>query len=153
MKKTTRKKITQSDEPELSPGFLLWKVSSQWRWQIETELGKIGITYQQFVLLASLSKQTRNNAGMTQVELARYCGTDVTMTSQVLRSLERKGYVTRQQHKDNARSKFSQVTERGAVLLEQAIPLVEAVDRQFFDVLGDDIKQYVLMQQKLRREE
>ncbi len=153
MKKTTHKKITRFEGAEPSPGFLLWKVSTQWRWHIETELAKIGLTYQQFVLLASLGWTTRNNAGMTQVKLAQHCGTDVTMTSQVLRSLERKGYVKRLQREDDARSKFSQVTEHGAAIVEQAIPLVEAVDRQFFDILGTDIKQYVEMQQRLRRED
>lgn len=153
MKKTTAKKITRFEEPEPSPGFLLWKVSSQWRWFVETELAKIGLTYQQFILLASLGWTTRSNAGITQIKLAQHCGTDVTMTSQVLRSLERKGYVKRQQRKDDARSKFSQVTKRGTALIEQAIPVVESVDKKFFDVLGIDIKRYIEMQQKLRRKD
>src|SRR5277367_4031622 len=110
MKKSERKKPTRFEGPEQSPGFLLWQVSTQWRREIETVLATIGLTYQQFVLLASLGWATRNNADITQVKLARHCGTDVTMTSQVLRSLERKGYVKRLQRKDDARSKFSQVT-------------------------------------------
>ena len=147
------KKITRSEGPEPSPGFLLWKVSSQWRWLVETELAKIGLTYQQFILLTSLSITTKNNTGITQIKLAQHCGTDVTMTSQVLRSLERKGYVKRLQRKDDARSKFSQITNSGATVLKQAIPLVEAIDKQFFDILGKDVKKYIEMQQKLRRKD
>ena len=137
------------EELELSPGFLLWKVTSQWRWLVETELAKIGITYQQFILLANLIRTTKNNAGITQIKLAQHCGTDITMTSQVLRSLERKGYVKRHQSKDDARSKFSRVTKSGTALIEQAIPLVEAIDKQFFNALETDIKKYIEMQQKL----
>lgn len=151
MKKSTTKKITLFEEPALSAGFLLWKVSSQWRWLVETELAKIGLTYQQFILLASIGQRTKNNDGITQIKLAQHCGTDVTMTSQVLRSLERKGYVKRYQKKEDARSKFSRITKSGAAVLGQAVPVVEAVDKQFFDVLGTDIKKYIKMQQKLRR--
>src|SRR5579872_275774 len=87
MKKIASKKVTRFDGPDPSPGFLLWKVSTQWRWEVETALATIGLTYQQFILLASLGWTTRNNADITQIKLARHCGTDITMTSQVLRSL------------------------------------------------------------------
>jgi MarR family transcriptional regulator, organic hydroperoxide resistance regulator len=149
MKRIAWEKITRFEGPEQSPGFLLWKVSTQWRRQIEAACATIGLTHSQLVVLASLGWLTRNGDNVTQVELARYCSTDVTMTSQILRSLEKKGYIKRRQHKGDARSKFSQVTEHGVALVEQAIPLVHAVDRQFFDVLGTDIKQYVEILQRL----
>ena len=149
MTKIAWEKITNFQGPEQSPGFLLWKVSTQWRRQVEDTCVSIGITYSQLVVLASLGWITRNNANVTQVELARHCGTDVTMTSQILRSLERKGYVKRRHRKNDARSKFPQITDHGIALVEQAIPLVHAVDKQFFDVLGTDIKKYIEMQQRL----
>lgn len=154
MKTSPSKKTTHLKEPELSPGFLLWKVSSQWRWLVETELAKIGITYQQFILLTHLSRSTSNNtSGITQINLARHCGTDITMTSQVLRSLERKGYVKRYHSKNDARSKFSRVTKQGVALIKQAIPIVEAVDTQFFDaILGKNIKKYMQMQHMLQEQ-
>jgi len=86
-------KITQFEGPEQSPGFLLWQVSTQWRRQVEAALAALGLTHPQFVLLASLGWLTRNQADVTQVELARYCKTDINMTSQVLRSLEQKGHI------------------------------------------------------------
>ena len=46
-------KISQFSEPEHSPGFLLWQVSSLWRRKIETALYPLGITHVQFVLLAN----------------------------------------------------------------------------------------------------
>jgi len=149
MKRITWEKITRFEGPEQSPGFLLWKVSTQWRRQMEATCATIGITHSQLVILASLGWLTRNGDNVTQVELARYCATDVTMTSQILRLLEKKGYIKRRQHKGDARSKFAQITEPGVTLVEQAIPLVHAVDRQFFNILGDDIKKYVETMQRL----
>ncbi|MBS0624861.1 MAG: MarR family transcriptional regulator [Verrucomicrobia bacterium] len=126
------KNITQFEGPEQSPGFLLWQVSSQWRRLIEAALLKVGLTHPQFVLLANLGWLTREGKWVSQAELARQCKTDMAMTSQVLRSLERKGYLQREKQAGNERSKFPRVTPQGAELIEQAIPLVEAVDRNFF---------------------
>lgn len=149
MKRVAWQKITRFQGPEQSPGFLLWKVSTQWRRQIEATCASIGLTHSQLVVLAGLGWMTRNGADVSQVELARHCGTDVTMTSQILRLLERKKYIKRKQYKDDARSKFVQITEHGIALVEQAIPLVHTIDQKFFEVLGKDLEQYIQMLQKL----
>jgi len=153
MKKIAWKKISQFEGPEQSPGFLLWQVSTNWRRLIEAALAEIGLTHPQFVLLASLGWLNRNQAEVMQVDLARHCRTDVNMTSQVLRTLEKKGYVERLLRAGNERSKFPKVTESGKKLIEQAIPLVEQVDQRFFEKLGPDVKHCVEMLQKLSFEE
>jgi len=149
MKKIAWKKISHFKAPKQSPGFLLWQVSMQWRREIEAALSTLDLTHPQFVLLASVGWLTRDESTITQIELARHCRTDITMTSQVLRSLERKGYIKRQQSKDDERSKLPRLTESGALLVEQAIPLVEAVDEKFFKTLGKDIKTCIAILQKL----
>lgn len=149
MKKIPWKKISQFEGPEQSPGFLLWQVSSNWRRLIEAALAEIGLTHPQFVLLASLGWLNAKQAGVSQVELARHCRTDINMTSQVLRTLEKKGYIARHLRPGNERSKFPTVTESGSKLIERAIPLVEEVDRRFFEKLGSETKQCTEMLQKL----
>ncbi|MBS0654927.1 MAG: MarR family transcriptional regulator [Verrucomicrobia bacterium] len=130
------KRISQFEGPEESPGFLLWQVSTKWRRLVEAALAQVGLTHPQFVLLACLGWLTRNQGDVSQVELARYCKMDSTMTSQVLRTLEKKGYIERRLREGNERSKFPAVTESGSRLIAQAIPLVEEVDRHFFQKLG-----------------
>lgn len=150
MKDIPWKKISHFEGPENSPGFLLWQVSTKWRREIEKALAILNLTHPQFVLLASLGWLTRHHTDVTQVELARHCSTDVNMTSQVLRSLEQKGYIERHRRKGDERSKFPRLTEKGAKLVEQAIPLVEKVDDDFFGKLGfDTTKQYIDILQKL----
>ena len=143
------KKISQFQGPEQSPGFLLWQVSTNWRRLTEAALAEIGLTHPQFVLLASLGWLNRNQSEVTQVELARHCRMDINMTSQVLRTLEKKGYIERQLRKGNERSKFPKVTTSGIELIEQAIPLVEEVDRHFFKKLGTEMSHCVGILQKL----
>ena len=122
-------RVTEFEEgPEQSPGFLLWQVSTQWRRLIESTLSDLGLTHPQFVLLANLAWLTHQGDSVTQVDLARHCRTDINMTSQVLRTLEKKGLIKRVYQEGNERSKFPQVTKEGARLIEKAIPLVEQVE-------------------------
>lgn len=150
MKDIAWKKISHFEGPKQSPGFLLWQVSTKWRREIETALATLNLTHPQFVLLASLGWLTRHHNNVTQVELARHCGTDVNMTSQVLRSLEQKGYIERHRREGDERSKLPRLTEKGAKLVEQAIPLVEKVDDDFFGKLGlETTNEYIDILQKL----
>jgi DNA-binding MarR family transcriptional regulator len=150
MKDISWKKISHFEGPEQSPGFLLWRVSTKWRREVEAALATLNLTHPQFVLLASLGWLTRHHTNVTQVELARHCGTDVNMTSQVLRSLEQKGYIERHRREGDERSKLPRLTEKGGELVEQAIPLVEKVDDDFFSKLGSEkIKEYIDILQKL----
>lgn len=149
MKKVAWKKISHFKEPEQSPGFLLWQVSTKWRRQIEATLATLDLTHPQFVLLAGVSWLTRDGKMVTQIELARHAGTDITMTSQVLRTLERKGYIERRYRPGNERSKFPHLTKQGALTIEKAIPLVEALDSNFFSKLQDETSNFVKILQKL----
>ena len=124
------KKLSEFEGPEQSPGFRLWKLSTLWRRQAEAALLKVGLTHPQFVLLAVTGWLTREGTQIKQVDLAKRCGTDINMTSQVLRTLERKGYLKRVQA--DGRSKYLQLTEEGKKMVLAALPLVEEVDKEFF---------------------
>jgi DNA-binding MarR family transcriptional regulator len=129
-------KVSRFEGPSESPGFLLWQLSSDWRRQVEAALAPLDLTHPQFVLLANTEWLTKEAVSITQADLARQCKTDLTMTSQVLRSLEKKGFITRERKEGNERSKFPKVTKTGKALIAKAIPLVEAVDATFFEKLG-----------------
>jgi DNA-binding MarR family transcriptional regulator len=62
---------------------------------------------------------------------------DVMMTSQVLRTLERKQLITRSIHPHDPRARAIALTRAGHAVLEQALPAVEAVDRDFFGAIED----------------
>lgn len=149
MKEIAWDKVSQFKGPEKSPGFLLWQVSIKWRRQIEAALATIGLTHPQFVLLASIGWLTRNNQPVTQIELARHCGTDATMTSQILRTLEKRELIERIQLDGNERAKYPRLTQAGRDLVAQAVPLVESVDQHFFKKLGSDLSKYIAILQKL----
>jgi DNA-binding MarR family transcriptional regulator len=121
-----------------SPGLLLWRVSTRWQARQRDALAAYDLSHTQFVLLASLLWLRRGRqTPVTQRELAEFAATDVMMTSQVLRTLESKGMVERRVHPSDARARDLVVTEAGARVTNQAIPVVEQVDREFFAAAGE----------------
>ncbi|NNM44149.1 MAG: MarR family transcriptional regulator [Chlamydiae bacterium] len=123
---------SEFSEPEESPGFLLWQVSSLWQRRQKKALSKIGLTHVQFVLLAGIGFLESSKTLVTQVGLSKQAKTDVMMTSQVLRTLESKGFLKRKRSTDDPRAYLLSLTKPGRSLMEKGLKIVEAVDRDFF---------------------
>jgi DNA-binding MarR family transcriptional regulator len=109
-------------DPDDSPGFLLWHVTLCWQRDIAAALAPLDLTHVQFVLLATAWWLNSRGEDPNQLALARRAGTDVKMTSQVLRKLETKGLIRRDVDAADARAKRLRVTDRGAELGVQAPP-------------------------------
>ncbi|MFD7907246.1 MarR family winged helix-turn-helix transcriptional regulator [Kitasatospora sp. NPDC059747] len=118
--------------PGDSPGFLLWHATLRWQRDIAAALGPLGLTHVQFVLLACTWWLNSQGEHPNQLALARQAGTDVKMTSQVLRALETKGLIEREVDPADTRAKRLRITDSGAELAPRAIAAVEAVDAEFF---------------------
>jgi DNA-binding MarR family transcriptional regulator len=124
-------------DPDDSPGFLLWHVTLRWQRDMAAALAPLGLTHVQFVLLATT--WWLNSAGQSpnQLAVARHAGTDVKMTSEVLRKLEAKGLIRREVDPADTRARRLQATKQGADLAKAAIAAVEAADAAFFQDTPD----------------
>ena len=119
-----------------SPGLLLWQVTNRWQAAQRAALKPFELTHVQFVLLASLTYLA--TAGpVSQRRLADHAATDPMMTSQVVRTLEGRGLVVRDQDPQDARARALRVTAAGAALANRANRAVEDCDQEFFAALGD----------------
>ena len=118
-----------------SPGLALWRVTNAWQRRIRAALAPHDLTHVQFVLLASLTWMDRSQP-VTQRDLAEFAGTDVMMTSQVIRALEAKGHITRNPHPTDGRAVTLAPTPAGMALANRANADVEAADRAYFDALA-----------------
>src|SRR3954468_8872520 len=126
------------DDAGDSPGFLLWRITQRWQRAIVAALRPLDLTHAQFVLLMSTWYLGRGaGPGPSQREVADHAEADVMMTSQVLRTLERRGLVTRSADSADARVKRLKVTAQGARLARRAQGVVEGADRDFFAGVGD----------------
>jgi DNA-binding MarR family transcriptional regulator len=104
----------------------------RWQREIAAALDPLGLTHVQFVLLATAWWLNSAGPAPNQLAVATAAGTDVKMTSQVLRKLEDKGLLTRETDPADTRAKLLRVTPAGADLTKRAITIVEATDTEFF---------------------
>lgn len=139
------------EQPDDSPGFLLWQVTLSWQRDIATALLPFGLTHVQFVLLASTWWFNRRDEQPTQVALATHAGADVKMVSQVVRTLERKGLVTREVDAADTRARRLVATDAGAKLAPLAVRAVEAVDAALLQRLSPaDAAKFTVILRELR---
>jgi DNA-binding MarR family transcriptional regulator len=116
---------------------LLWRTTLRWQRAIVAALRPLGLTHVQFVLLASTWWLTRvAGEKPTQRRVAEHAATDPMMTSQVLRTLEGMGLITRSPSPEDGRARRLSVTKRGMALAQRAIAVVEGVDDEFFATAG-----------------
>jgi DNA-binding MarR family transcriptional regulator len=130
--------------PNESPGFLLWHATLRWQRDIAQALAPLDLTHVQFVLLACTWWLNEQGERPNQVAVAAQAGTDIKMTSQVLRNLERKGLIERELDSVDTRARRLRVTRRGAALAPRAIAIVEDVDGRFFaDLSGRETLRFL----------
>ena len=138
--------------PDESPGFLLWQVSTLWQRKQRQALAALELTHMRFVLLAGIIWLEKKDLHLSQAQLASHAKTDLTMTSQVLRTLEKRGYITRLSHPKDTRA-FSLVsTAKGKEVIAKALVIVEQVDRDFFSLLGSSTQQFTSLLSRLNKE-
>jgi DNA-binding MarR family transcriptional regulator len=114
---------------------LLWHATLRWQRSVAAALAPLDLTHVQFVLLACSWWLNEQGEHPSQVRLAAQAGTDIKMTSQVLKTLEEKGLVEREVDPADTRARRLRVTRRGTRLAPRAIAVVERVDAEFFSEL------------------
>jgi len=120
---------------EDSSGFLLWQVTNLWQREIKKALLPFNLTHSQFVILASMHWLTIQKAEVTQIVLSNHTKIDPMTTSQVLRALQKKEFISRQEHKTDTRAKTIEITEKGKKIIKKAVIAVENFDKDFFSTL------------------
>jgi DNA-binding MarR family transcriptional regulator len=138
--------------PEESPGFLLWQVCMSWQRKQRQALANLDLTHVQFVLLASICWLQKEHKDLTQAQLASHAKTDPMMTSQVLRALEKQGYIKRSKHPTDTRALSLSATAKGKKAIEKALVVVEKVDKEFFSSLDESSKQLTTFLRRLCKE-
>ncbi len=140
MRKKDKKNPFAFKEASDSTGFLLWQVHNRWQREIRKVLKTFDLTHTQFVILASAYWLALREDTVTQVQIARLSHSDVMMTSNVIRALEKKDLLKRREHRTDTRAKAVLLTEKGEALLQKAVPEVEAFDRRFFSVTEERVR-------------
>lgn len=123
------------DAPEDSLGFLLWQATVVWQREIRKALEPHGVSHSQFVLLAILLWHREQGETVNQTLLARQSKLDKMTVSKALKPLVAEGLVRRREHPHDPRANAVELSDKGAKLARQLVPVVEAVDARFFAAL------------------
>jgi len=123
--------------PDDSPGFLVWQAANLWQRRQRAALAPLDLTHVQLMLLSGAAWLARAGGPPTQARLAAHARTDPMMTSKVVRALEARGLLRREEDPADTRAWRLVVTPAGRELAERAMALAEAADAAFFAPLGD----------------
>ena len=138
-----------ADNHQESTGLLFARVYNAWHGRVKKALQKVGLTHPQFIILTSLGYLELQQDLVTQVNLAAFSDMDVMTVSQVLKLLLKKGLVERREHPQDSRAKVVFLTDIGRERMNQALPLVEAIDQTYFGQLGIQVSDFKRLLLKL----
>ena len=125
-----------------STGYLLYHLTMLMQRKMKRELDKLDITHTQFVILAAAFMLSEKNQSVNQIEIANQSKMDKMMVSKVLRTLQSKGLLTRQEHLTDTRAKIIQLTEDGNALFKKAFVVVKKVEKEFFGHLENEVESF-----------
>jgi len=128
--------------PKDSPGYLLGQLTMLWQRRLKKVLDPLDLTQTQFVLLAAVAWLSKKSDAVTQIDIANQSNADRMMVSKVLRTLEDKNFVTRNEHPTDTRAKIIQLTISGETVLQKALTQVENADLDFFSALEGNLSSF-----------
>ena len=131
-----------ADNHQESTGLLFARVYNAWHGRVKKALQKVGLTHPQFIILTSLGYLELQQDLVTQVNLAAFSDMDVMTVSQILKLLLKKGLVERREHPQDSRAKVVFLTDAGRERMNQALPLIEAIDQTYFGQLEEQLSAF-----------
>ena len=132
-----------------SPTLYLFLVVNSMEKLLRENLAGSDLTNTQFRLLMSLIILSNNGDTVTQNDLTNFLKTDKTMVSEVLRTLEKKGYIVRKSHPRDGRAKSLAVTDTGMDIIDKAINRTVRFNDTFFSPLGEEKDEFIRLLKKL----
>ena len=107
-------------------------VQNKWDRGISGVLGSYNTTRTQLELLTCIAKLVKDGKPVTQKDVVDFVRQDKTTVSEVMKTLEKKGYITRSTSEGDMRVKYITLTDKGFRLVKTAAFEVMQFDEQFF---------------------
>ena len=126
-----------------SPDFFLWQVFQQWQKQKAKVLSILELTSSQMTVLTSIYWLKQNEKSTIQVAISDCSHMDKMTTSQVLRKLEKKGFIVRLEHPTDTRAKTVELTKHGLSVVVKALKLVDESNQEYFSILDETQNEFV----------
>lgn len=103
--------------------FQIEKAIKQYRTMAQNNLNQLEypITINQILLMIQIDQRTDTS----QVELAELLFKDVASVTRMIELLVKRGFLVREENKEDRRKKDLKITEKGKELLELAVPIIK----------------------------
>lgn len=135
--------VQATDKVEDAPGFLLWQIEMCWQRIANQTLANYDLTYTQFIVLRISEYLNQNSNSVYQHQVAKFSRIDRMMTSRILASLEKKGFVEREKLSGDARAKLVILTPKGKVVLKESHNALSAAESAFFKQGGSNFVKFM----------
>ena len=146
MIRMTELTFASDEEAHNIPGFLLWQVSKLWQRHLAHALKDLRLTSTQAVLLGNIVRANQANTHVTQASLSNSTKIDRMTISTVLRTLQKKGLISRA---SNSRTYQLTATQEGRRVTQHVLQKFMQTHQKFFAPINKDIHQYVQSLQAL----
>ena len=126
------------------PSFTFARAYFTWKRITDRALeAVVGLTHTQYVFMGTLFELEKHQDKATQNDLARLTNSDVTMTSQILRTLQKRGLVLREQIEGDERAKYSSLSPAGKKLVKKAAEIMKTNEKEYFSPVEKDMEQFL----------
>jgi len=114
-------------------GYLIKGVQQAIRHRMDDELRQLGLSTSQYAALNALEQSDR----LSNADLARACFVTPQTMQQLVKGLEREGWIERCPHPEHGRIIQTRLTVSGKAVLDEAHRLVEAIEEAMVYGLTD----------------
>lgn len=140
-----------SEAAENIPGFLLWQVSKLWQRHLNTALKDLKLSSTQAVILGNVVRSTQQGHAVTQIMLSQITKVDRVTASTAIRSLERKGLVSRTVPSANKRAYIVTPTKKGQEVAMEVLQQFMQAHQTFFRSIESNIDNFAANLQTLKQ--
>lgn len=123
--------MTKTNGLGRSPLHLLHRVAQRAGDIFARELGDADLTPRQLAVLMTVAE----NEGVSQNGIVERTGIDRSTLADVVRRLQKKGWLQRRRTREDARAYAVKLTDEGHKLLRNATPLAKKVDQRILQAL------------------
>jgi len=126
-------------DSQLDIGYLIWKIFKFWQRGKHKILDEYGITVSQLEVMGAIYHMKKTEKEVTQILLSQETDIDPMTISTILRNLQKKGLITRNESKTDTRARVVEITDAGNELFVKAITKVKEEQKYLFRNVDQDI--------------
>ena len=118
-------------------GLLIWQVSNYWQSKLRNILKDHNLTLNEYLILESIKMLNESKKELSQIDISKFSGIDVSVTSVTFKLLENKKLIVRKNKSDN-RKKNVEISSVGISLFDKIYPIIIKQEKEIFGKLQNE---------------